>query len=63
MIAILRRALPIALLIALAGCGVRGPLFLPNVPPAPLPPSQPEPKGTLYPLQSHTVTNSSSTTK
>jgi len=31
------------------GCGVRGPLFIPNVPPAPTAPSEPEPKGKLYP--------------
>ncbi len=63
MIAILRRTLPIAVLIALAGCGVRGPLYLPNVPVAPLPPSDPEPKGKLYPPQSPTETKSSSAAK
>ncbi|WP_223146553.1 MULTISPECIES: lipoprotein [unclassified Polynucleobacter] len=49
MIAILNRALGISLLISLVGCGVRGPLFIPNVPPAPTAPSEPEPKGKLYP--------------
>ncbi|MFZ4062515.1 MAG: LPS translocon maturation chaperone LptM [Polynucleobacter sp.] len=63
MIAILRRTLPIALLIALSGCGVRGPLYLPNVPAAPVPPSEPEPKGTLYPSPSPALTNSSTTAK
>ncbi len=38
-----------ALLMSLVGCGIRGPLFLPNVPPVPPTPTQPEPKGTLYP--------------
>ncbi|WP_251370016.1 lipoprotein [Polynucleobacter sp. JS-JIR-5-A7] len=49
MIAILNRALGISLLISLVGCGVRGPLFIPNVPPAPTAPSEHEPKGKLYP--------------
>jgi len=49
MIAILKRALGIGLLISLVGCGVRGPLYMPNVPPAPLPPAEPEPQGKLYP--------------
>jgi len=49
MIAILNRALGIALLIALVGCGVRGPLFLPNVPNVPPAPTEPEPQGKLYP--------------
>ncbi|WP_438980034.1 LPS translocon maturation chaperone LptM [Polynucleobacter sp.] len=60
MIAILKRTLGISLLISLVGCGVRGPLYLPNVPPAPSPPSEPEPKGKLYPPQSPT-TNPTST--
>lgn len=49
MIAILNRFLCISLLIALVGCGVRGPLYLPNVPPIPQAPAEPEPKGKLYP--------------
>jgi len=49
MIAILIRTLLITLLMSLVGCGVRGPLYLPNVPPAPIPPSEPEPPGILYP--------------
>ncbi|OYY14838.1 lipoprotein [Polynucleobacter sp. 39-46-10] len=60
MIAILKRTLGISLLISLVGCGVRGPLYLPNVPPAPSPPSEPEPKGKLYPPQSPAATNTSS---
>jgi predicted small lipoprotein YifL len=36
-------------LMSLVGCGVRGPLFLPNVPPVPPAPTQAEPKGPLYP--------------
>jgi len=63
MIAILNRALSITLLIALAGCGVRGPLYIPNVPPAPPPPTEPEPKGKLYPPQVPTNTNNSSSVK
>ncbi|SNX28880.1 lipoprotein-attachment site-containing protein [Polynucleobacter meluiroseus] len=63
MIAILKKTLPIALLIALAGCGVRGPLYLPNVPPAPAQPTEPEPKGTLYPVQGQTTTNSPAASK
>ncbi|WP_223146582.1 lipoprotein [Polynucleobacter sp. Nonnen-W13] len=61
MIAILKRTLGIGLLISLVGCGVRGPLYLPNVPPAPSPPAEPEPKGKLYPPQSPTANNSTST--
>lgn len=49
MIAILNKALSISLLISLVGCGVRGPLYLPNIPPAPTAPIEPEPKGKLYP--------------
>ena len=49
MIAILNKALSISLLISLVGCGVRGPLYLPNIPPAPTAPTEPEPKGKLYP--------------
>ncbi|WP_363925355.1 lipoprotein [Polynucleobacter sp. GWA2_45_21] len=60
MIAILKRTLGISLLISLVGCGVRGPLYLPNVPPAPSPPSEQEPKGKLYPPQSPAATNPSS---
>ncbi|PJI80143.1 LPS translocon maturation chaperone LptM [Polynucleobacter brandtiae] len=58
MIATLISTLGISLLISLAGCGVRGPLYLPNVPAAPTPPPESEPKGKLYPPQSPTVTNS-----
>uniref|UniRef100_UPI00336532E3 lipoprotein n=1 Tax=Polynucleobacter sp. HIN7 TaxID=3047866 RepID=UPI00336532E3 len=50
-------------LLSLLGCGVRGPLFLPNPPPAPPAPTQPEPKGTLYPPKESglsTPTNTSS---
>ena len=57
MIAILNRALYISLLIALSGCGVRGPLFMPNVPPAPPPPTEPEPQGKLYPPQAPASTS------
>ncbi|MBU3560830.1 LPS translocon maturation chaperone LptM [Polynucleobacter hallstattensis] len=60
MIAILKRTLGISLLISLVGCGVRGPLYLPNVPPAPNPPAEPEPKGKLYPPQSPSAPNSTS---
>jgi len=63
MIAILNRAFGIALLIALVGCGVRGPLFLPNPPNAPAAPIEPEPKGKLYPPQAPPSTNNSSPTK
>jgi len=63
MIAILNRALCIALLIALAGCGVRGPLFIPNVPNVPPAPSEPEPKGKLYPPQTPADTSNSSSAK
>ncbi|WP_223146601.1 LPS translocon maturation chaperone LptM [Polynucleobacter finlandensis] len=56
MIAILIRTLGISLLISLVGCGVRGPLYLPNPLPAPTAPSEPEPKGKLYPPQSTSVT-------
>ncbi len=51
MIAILTRALYIGTLISLAGCGVRGGLYLPNVPPVPPAPPESEPQGTLYPIQ------------
>ena len=63
MIAILNRALGISLLIALAGCGVRGQLYLPNVPPVPPAPTEPEPKGKLYPPQTSASPNNSSTAK
>ena len=59
MIAILNRAFGIALLIALVGCGVRGPLFLPNPPNAPPAPIEPEPKGKLYPPQTPASSNNS----
>ncbi|QWD65186.1 lipoprotein [Polynucleobacter sp. MWH-UH2A] len=55
MIAILYRTLGIAILIPLIGCGVRGPLYMPNVPPAPTAPTEPEPKGKLYPPQTTTT--------
>lgn len=60
MIAILTRTFSITLLISLVGCGVRGPLYLPNIPPVPSPPTEPEPKGKLYPPQSPATTNSPS---
>lgn len=60
MIAILAKTFSIGLLISLVGCGVRGPLYLPNVPPAPQPPTEPEPKGKLYPPQSSNPTHSPS---
>ncbi|WP_173959401.1 LPS translocon maturation chaperone LptM [Polynucleobacter arcticus] len=60
MIAILKRTLGISFLISLVGCGVRGPLYLPNVPPAPIPPAESEPKGKLYPPQSPAATNPTS---
>lgn len=59
MIAILQRTLGISLLISLVGCGVRGPLYLPNVPPVPPAPTEPEPKGKLYPLPTSTSTSPS----
>ncbi len=63
MIAILNRALGITLLIALVGCGVRGPLYMPNVPNAPPAPTEPEPQGKLYPPQAPASTNNSSSAK
>lgn len=51
MIAILNRTFSACLLIGLFGCGVRGPLYMPNVPPAPTAPTEPEPQGKLYPPQ------------
>jgi predicted small lipoprotein YifL len=57
MIAILRKTLLNIFLIALVGCGVRGPLYLPNIPPAPIPPSTPEPKGALYPASNKDSSN------
>ncbi|QWE12593.1 lipoprotein [Polynucleobacter sp. AP-Titi-500A-B4] len=59
MIAILNRALGISLLISLVGCGVRGPLYMPNVPPAPTAPTEPEPKGKLYPPPTSAAPSSS----
>ena len=35
--------------ITLSGCGVRGPLYIPTVPPEPEKPSQPEPVGKQWP--------------
>ena len=63
MIAILNRALSITLLIALVGCGVRGPLYLPTIPPVPPAPAEPEPKGTLYPPQTPAPTSTPSSAK
>jgi len=63
MIAILKRALSITLLIALVGCGVRGPLYIPNVPPIPPAPSEPEPRGQLYPPPATTNSSNSSSVK
>ncbi|WP_371817020.1 lipoprotein [Polynucleobacter sp. MWH-Svant-W18] len=63
MIAILNRALCISLLIALSGCGVRGPLFMPNVPPVPPAPTEPEPQGKLYPPQTPASTSNPSPAK
>ncbi|QWD62131.1 lipoprotein [Polynucleobacter sp. MWH-UH25E] len=60
MIAILYRYLGIAILISLVGCGVRGPLYMANVPPAPTAPTEPEPKGKLYPPQTTTTAPASS---
>ncbi|QWD91808.1 hypothetical protein FD973_00475 [Polynucleobacter sp. MWH-Braz-FAM2G] len=48
---------------SLVGCGVRGPLYMPNVPPVPPAPTEPEPKGKLYPPQTPTSPNNSSSTK
>lgn len=45
--------------ITLSGCGVRGPLYLPRVPPAPEAPTQPEPKGQQWPAPNNA--NSSQT--
>jgi predicted small lipoprotein YifL len=63
MIAILNRAFGISLLIALVGCGVRGPLFMPNPPNAPPAPTEQEPKGKLYPPQTPANTSNSSPAK
>ncbi|MBU3576703.1 lipoprotein [Polynucleobacter sp. UK-Kesae-W10] len=63
MIAILHRAFSISLLISLVGCGIRGPLYMPNVPPVPPAPSEPEPKGKLYPPVAPASTNTSSSAK
>ena len=63
MIAILNRAFGISLLIALVGCGVRGPLFMPNPPNAPSAPTEQEPKGKLYPPQTPANTSNSSPAK
>ncbi|WP_223146567.1 lipoprotein [Polynucleobacter sp. Latsch14-2] len=60
MIAILIRALSISILISLVGCGVRGALYLPSTPPAPVAPSEPEPKGKLYPPLGSSETTPSS---
>jgi predicted small lipoprotein YifL len=63
MIATLTKALSIGLLISLAGCGVRGPLYMPNVPAAPPPPNEPEPKGKLYPPQTPAAASNPSSAK
>ncbi|MBU3555785.1 lipoprotein [Polynucleobacter sp. UB-Piko-W3] len=63
MISILNRAFGIALLIALVGCGVRGPLYMPNPPSAPPAPTELEPKGRLYPPQNPASTSNSSPAK
>ncbi|MBU3564710.1 lipoprotein [Polynucleobacter sp. MWH-HuK1] len=63
MIAILNRTLCLSLLLSLVGCGVRGPLYLPNVPPVPPAPTEPEPKGKLYPPQTPASPSNSSTAK
>ncbi|MBU3562711.1 lipoprotein [Polynucleobacter sp. Tro8-14-1] len=63
MIAILNRTLCFSLLISLFGCGVRGPLYMPNVPPVPPAPSEPEPKGKLYPPQTSASPSNSSSAK
>ncbi|WP_071540177.1 LPS translocon maturation chaperone LptM [Polynucleobacter asymbioticus] len=63
MIATLTKALSIGLLISLVGCGVRGPLYMPNVPAVPPPPNEPEPKGKLYPPQSPAPTSNPSSAK
>gem|GEM_PF-274410 len=52
MMSIVVRIPVLALFISLCACGVTGPLFIPNPPPAPSAPSQAEPKGTLYPPSS-----------
>ncbi|MFY7966425.1 MAG: lipoprotein [Polynucleobacter sp.] len=52
MMSIVVRIPVLALFISLCACGVTGPLFIPNPPPAPPAPSQAEPKGTLYPPSS-----------
>lgn len=64
MISIVVRIPILVLFISLTACGVRGPLFLPTVPPVPPAPSQLEPKGGLYPqkdLPSKPVDNSTKT--
>ncbi|WP_371817790.1 lipoprotein [Polynucleobacter sp. VK25] len=63
MIAILNRTLCLSFLISLAGCGVRGPLIMPTVPPAPPAPIEPEPKGKLYPPQTPASPSNSSSAK
>ncbi|MBU3616494.1 lipoprotein [Polynucleobacter sp. JS-Polo-80-F4] len=63
MIAILNRTLCFSLLISLAGCGVRGPLYMPNVPPVPPAPTEPETKGKLYPPQTSASPSNSSSAK
>jgi predicted small lipoprotein YifL len=63
MIATLNKALYLSLLISLAGCGVRGPLYMTNVPPVPSAPTEPEPKGKLYPPQTPASPSNSSSAK
>ncbi len=48
-------------LITLSGCGVKGPLYFPKVPPAPQQPAEPEPKGQQWPTPSSPA-NASPTT-
>lgn len=53
-------------LITLSGCGVKGPLYFPQIPPAPQQPTAPEPKGQQWPTPtspSNTTPPASSNTK
>ncbi len=45
------------LLLSLTGCGVRGALYLPPIPPQPAKPTQPEPVGIQYPIQNPSSDN------
>ena len=56
----------VSALITLSGCGVRGPLYYPQIPPTPQAPTQPEPKGQQWPVPEKAASNptpSASTTK